>query len=215
MKKFAIFDFDGVILESVNVKADAFFELYLPYGKDIAEKARGHHLQNGGMSRFEKFKLYHSNFLSKPLTTEENEILSQKFSKIVLNQILKAPLVVGAQKTLETLKDQLELWVISGTPEQELKFIINERNLSNYFKGIYGAPTSKIEHLQQVIKTMQYDPNDGVFIGDATVDYEAAYSQHMDFVLRETDENKILFQNIKGISKIPNLLNFASVLDTL
>ena len=50
------FDFDGVLAESVQVKSDAFFKLYLPYGEEVAQKALNHHINNGGMSRFEKFK---------------------------------------------------------------------------------------------------------------------------------------------------------------
>ena len=33
-----IFDFDGVILESLNVKTNAFKKLYEPYGSDISKK---------------------------------------------------------------------------------------------------------------------------------------------------------------------------------
>lgn len=53
MIKAIFWDFDGVIAESVNVKTEAFYNLYLPYGIEIAEKVRRHHLDNGGMSRFE------------------------------------------------------------------------------------------------------------------------------------------------------------------
>ena len=55
MVKNIFFDFDGVIADSVNVKTEAFEKIYLPYGKEIAEKVINHHRENGGMSRFEKF----------------------------------------------------------------------------------------------------------------------------------------------------------------
>ena len=32
------FDFDGVIAESVSAKTDAFKEMYMPYGEEIAAK---------------------------------------------------------------------------------------------------------------------------------------------------------------------------------
>ena len=50
MIKAIFWDFDGVIADSVNVKTDAFYELYLPYGKNIAEKVKEYHLANGGFS---------------------------------------------------------------------------------------------------------------------------------------------------------------------
>ena len=63
MIKGVIFDFDGVICESVGIKTDGFAMLYEPYGKDVVDKVIKHHLVNGGVSRFEKLRLYHKIFL--------------------------------------------------------------------------------------------------------------------------------------------------------
>ena len=49
-----VFDLDGVILESLEAKTDAFSELYNEYGENIVSKVRNYHLQNGGVSRFKK-----------------------------------------------------------------------------------------------------------------------------------------------------------------
>ena len=38
-----LWDFDGVIAESVDVKGEAFREMYLKYGVDIADKVLDHH----------------------------------------------------------------------------------------------------------------------------------------------------------------------------
>ena len=62
-----IFDFDGVIVESVKVKSNAFSELYKQFGKDVVQKVIRHHEANGGVSRFEKIKYYHKTFLSEEL----------------------------------------------------------------------------------------------------------------------------------------------------
>ncbi len=51
--KTIFFDFDGVIADSLDVKTNAFYRMYEPYGKDIAESVAKHHIANGGMSRFE------------------------------------------------------------------------------------------------------------------------------------------------------------------
>ena len=58
--KAIIFDYDGVIAESVNVKTEAFAEMYKPYGESILKKVVSHHEANGGISRFEKFRIYHN-----------------------------------------------------------------------------------------------------------------------------------------------------------
>lgn len=65
MIKAIFWDFDGVIADSVNVKTDAFYELYLPYGKEVAEKVKEYHLANGGVSRFKKFEYWETELLGK------------------------------------------------------------------------------------------------------------------------------------------------------
>ena len=51
-------DFDGVIKESLDIKADAFESLFSKFGNDISQKIRKHHDKNSGISRFEKIPLY-------------------------------------------------------------------------------------------------------------------------------------------------------------
>ena len=67
MIKAIIFDFDGVISHSIEVKTQAFYNLYKDYGEEISKKVVEHHESNGGISRFEKIKFYHKNFLKKQI----------------------------------------------------------------------------------------------------------------------------------------------------
>ena len=73
-----IFDFDGVILDSVSCKTDAFYELYLPYGKTIAEKVKNYHIKNNGTSRFEKFKYWHKEYFNEIISDKKITELSNK-----------------------------------------------------------------------------------------------------------------------------------------
>ena len=53
----AIFlDFDGVILESLNAKGEAFVELFSEQPKLLLEKILNHHLKNGSLPRSKKFR---------------------------------------------------------------------------------------------------------------------------------------------------------------
>ena len=60
-----LFDFDGVLVESTYIKTQAFYQLYLPYGKIIAKKAVDHHLQHMGIARYEKSVFVISIFFKK------------------------------------------------------------------------------------------------------------------------------------------------------
>ena len=96
MLKGIIFDFDGVIAESVQVKTDAFAEIYKNYGSDIVKKVVEHHEANGGISRFEKIRFYHESFLNREITERELSDLANQFSSLVLDNVIGAPYVPGA-----------------------------------------------------------------------------------------------------------------------
>ena len=83
-----IFDFDGVIAESNEVKTNAFYELYQRYGAEIAKKVVNHHMMNEGLSRFEKFKHYHKNFLNKNISNSELKSMSIEFSNFVVKKVI-------------------------------------------------------------------------------------------------------------------------------
>ena len=57
------FDCDGVILNSNKIKTDAFYKLALNLGELKAEQLVNYHLENGGISRYEKIKFFQKNIL--------------------------------------------------------------------------------------------------------------------------------------------------------
>ncbi len=92
-----IFDFDGVVVESGKIKTQAFAELYRPYGEEIVATVVQFHTQNGGMSRYRKFRYFQEHFLSKPpLTEAEEKQLDIRFSELVVEAVIAAEAVPGA-----------------------------------------------------------------------------------------------------------------------
>jgi len=182
-KKLVVFDFDGVIVDSVNVKADAFYALYESYGEDVAQKVRQHHISNGGMSRFDKIKLYHEQFLGKQLDSDEFNFLCQEFSNLVTNKVISSPSIAGVISFLKYCQNNNKVCIInSATPLEELIYIVEMRGLSHYFSGIYGSPTSKVENLNNILEDVNVSLDESVFFGDAATDFESAKSVNMDFV---------------------------------
>ena len=100
-KKIIFFDFDGVIVESVDIKANAFGKLFKPEGEDVVGKVLSYHLDNTGVSRFEKFRNIYKKILRQQLKKEAFQDLCRRFSKLVLNEVVKTPYVEGAVEFLE------------------------------------------------------------------------------------------------------------------
>ncbi|MAS52548.1 MAG: hypothetical protein CMD20_05015 [Flavobacteriales bacterium] len=208
MKYDAIFfDFDGVIVDSIHIKTQVFYEMYLPYGKNIADKAKQHHIENGGISRFEKFKLYHKDFLGKTLNNDDLEQLASEFSLRVKNAVIESKIVPGVIDLLEELYNSLDLFIITGTPTEEIIEIIEKRGWTKYFKEILGSPTNKDNWSKYLLNKYHYNQNKVLFIGDATTDYDAAKLNDFDFALRTHNENKPLFKN-KNVYKFKDFTEF-------
>jgi len=214
MIKNIFFDFDGVLVESVNVKTDAFKKMYLPYGDDIAAKVVEYHLANGGVSRFEKIKYWHRNHLKKELTEEEIKTLANKFSEIALQGVIEAEEVKGAYDFLKKNHDKYQCWIITGTPGEEIIHILHQKNWSKFFKSAYGSPEKKYFWANHIITTYNLNPAETVFVGDALADYEAATQSGVIFILRHTEENRNLFKDYEGLS-IDNISQLESVLQKL
>ena len=63
-----IFDFDGVLCECMDVKTEAFAQLFEPFGDEVVEKVINHHVKYGGISRYKKIKYYYNEYLNKDIS---------------------------------------------------------------------------------------------------------------------------------------------------
>jgi len=198
MLKGIIFDFDGVIAESVQVKTDAFASLYEQYGDNIVTKVIEHHEANGGMSRFEKIKLYHGFYLNKAITNEEIEDLANQFSKLVVRKVIDSPYVPGVFKYIQKCYEKYNLFISTGTPTNEMKHILIGRGIAEYFIGIHGSPEKKSVHITKIISKYNYHPDELIFYGDANTDINAAKQASIPFVLIKNSFNEKLVKKFKG-----------------
>jgi len=198
MLKGIIFDFDGVIAESVKVKTDAFVTLYEQYGVNIVNRVIEHHEANGGMSRFEKIKLYHESYLNKAITNKEIEELANQFSKLVVKKVIDSPYVPGVFKYIQKCYEKYNLFISTGTPTNEIKQILIGRGIVEYFIEIYGSPEKKSLHISKIMSKYNYHPDELIFYGDANTDIDAAEQANVPFVLINNNFNEKLVKKFKG-----------------
>ena len=170
------FDCDGVILDSNKVKTAAFYDVALPFGKDIAEEFVDYHKQNGGISRFEKMKY----LLEKvgQYSEEKWQELVDQYANIVKQKLLTAGLNKGIEAYLQSLPKDSKKYIVSGGAQSELEWVFKERNLDHYFDGIYGSPRTKY----QIIEEIGDYAKPSLFFGDSRLDYEVARDCKMDFI---------------------------------
>jgi len=194
--KTIFWDFDGVIKDSVSVKSDAFEELFLPFGSDVAKKIRMHHEDNGGMSRYDKLPIY-LNLAGEKNSTDSISKYEKQFSKLVMNRVINSPWVEGVLEYIKTNYKAQKFFLITATPQKEIEEILKKLEISKYFKKVIGSPTNKKDAIKVILSNENINLDDSIMIGDSCSDYEAAKENNVFFVFRKTDLNKKLQKKLK------------------
>jgi len=205
--KAIIFDFDGVILDSVDVKTEAFKQLYTTYGFDVVEKVAKYHLENGGISRFEKFKYFHKTFLNINISEEELVKLGEDFSKLVFKKVCESRYIPGAYEFLEFSNKKYLTFICTGTPETEINKILSYKNLDKMFNDIYGSPSSKTDIINRIMIKNNLKSNEIIFIGDAMTDYNASKNTNLNFIGIENKDT--IFPS--DVATITNLMEIIEI----
>ncbi|MFA5614484.1 MAG: HAD family hydrolase, partial [Methanoculleus sp.] len=94
-----IFDFDGVIVESIPLKTAAFREVF-SFVPDHLDEIIAYHLENGGMSRYDKFRYIYADILHEPLTPDVEERLAGEYVRLIFDAMLTVPYVEDAEDLL-------------------------------------------------------------------------------------------------------------------
>jgi len=202
--KVIFWDFDGVIKESVQVKTEAYLQLFEEYGGEVADKIRQHHEREGGISRYIKIPLYFREFVQREVSEKEIKIQCDQFSEIVVEQVVNAAWVPGVKKYLEENHQRQKFYIVTGTPHEEMLGILKKLGIESFFEASFGAPHKKTAVLEEILKSEGFRRDDCLMIGDASTDYQAAKQNQVPFLLRETDENRELFAKID----CPRVKNF-------
>jgi HAD superfamily hydrolase (TIGR01549 family) len=210
MIKVAAFDFDGVIAESADIKTDAFRALYADR-PEYVEAVVEHHRANEGISRYRKFRHIHERILGEEYDQTLEDELDARFTELVFQAVVEAPLVHGAVELLEMLSGSVPLYVVSGTPDNELSRIVDARGLSGFFAGVFGSSRGKPELLREVIATEGVAPEEVLFVGDALSDLSAASETEVTFVARITPGDERRFEGARAIARVNDMAGLAQL----
>lgn len=169
-----VFDCDGVLLDSVPAKTEAFARLARPYGKDAEKRFVQFHEDHGGVSRYEKFAWFYKEILGKTITPQDSQTCGDTFKAYCREELRRCQEIKGARAVLEDWYGRLPLYVCSGAPEEEQREILAEHDLARFFDGIFGSPPKKAILLQNILAQAGISPREALMIGDASTDLDAA-----------------------------------------
>lgn len=177
---YVYWDFDGVIKNSNMAKEEAFLDLFPEASSAIKAKIRDHHRANGGLSRFEKIPLYMT--WVGQINQDPSELFRQ-FGANVLKNVVDSDYIAGALELLESNSESGKYqFLVTATPSSEIQIILEQLSIKSLFSKIVGAPVSKLEAVDILMKTYGAKACDSVFIGDSLHDYIAASHYGIEFV---------------------------------
>ena len=169
-----IFDFDGTLVDSNDIKRKSFYSVT----KDIA--GAGNLLDKilSTPESGDRYDIFET--LSKELKLVNNIIvdpskLSNLYTELCEYEISRAPEIEEVSKTINELKKtDIKLFISSATPENTLKRIIEMRKWNEMFDMVLGSPYSKIDHVAKILKDNNLTVSDIIYVGDSEVDKNTA-----------------------------------------
>lgn len=176
-------DFDGVILDSMNVRDKGFEMVLADFPDHQIEELLHYHRKNGGLSRYVKFKYFYEEILKEPLSDDHLQELANRFSEIMLNELgSKNLLISDAVQFLENLPRPYKMHIVSGSDQTELRELCRRLDVARFFDSIHGSPKPKTEWVTQLIKEHDYDKTAAALIGDSINDLHAARDNGIEFI---------------------------------
>ena len=182
MFKNILFDFDGVILDSMPVREYGFRKIFENHKKELVEELIVYHKQNGGLSRYNKIRYFYEKILNESISDDSVNELGEKFSIIMREELVHKKYLI--KETVDFIASNYRnyiLHIVSGSDGKELNFLCEKLELSKYFVSISGSPTPKVDLVKNLLANEQYCLDEYVLIGDSMNDYEAAIDNNIEF----------------------------------
>jgi phosphoglycolate phosphatase-like HAD superfamily hydrolase len=178
-----IFDCDGVILQSNELKTEAFREVAARHDTAAAEQLVEFHRRHGGVSRYRKFRHLFEEILGWSDFDEAYADALARFAEIVSSGMRSCPEVPGVREFLEEIAPTGQVFVASGSDEIELREVLRDRDLARYFVDIFGSPRTKREIVSGILSMPGLPAGRKVFVGDSEIDYRTASEFGFEFLM--------------------------------
>ena len=204
MIKNILFDFDGVIFDSMPVREAGFRQIFQDFDEYLVDKLIDYHNQNGGLSRYVKIDFFFNHILKKPIQKDQSLSYAKSFSDIMKKELVKKEyFIIDSLSFIEENYKKYNLHIVSGSDEEELQYLCNELGIETYFHSIHGSPTVKSMLVKKILLDNNYDINETILIGDSINDLDASIDNGIKFYgynnLDLRNLSDVYLQDYKGL----------------
>jgi phosphoglycolate phosphatase-like HAD superfamily hydrolase len=109
-------------------------------------------------------------------------IWADKFSLIMKELLINPKLLID--ETLNFIKENKSKYImhiISGSDQEELRYLCKHMRIEHLFSSINGSPTPKIDLIRKTIQKNAYNNEECIMIGDSINDWLAAVNNNIFF----------------------------------
>ena len=171
--KVIVFDFDGTLIDSNQLKYDAFFELFPSddsHKKIVVEVLHKYLEESRYVIIREILKRIDNKRANEKDLDYKVQELADKYNNIVVGGVRHCKEIPGAEKVLDYLSKKYKLYLSSTTPEENLKVIVKQRGWDSYFQDISGYPKRKSDTLIAIIDREGLATDEVLVVGDGESD---------------------------------------------
>ncbi|MBI2870547.1 MAG: HAD family hydrolase [Candidatus Omnitrophica bacterium] len=171
--KALVFDFDGTLVDSNDIKWRAFELCFSDFPERLTE-IMAYCRSNPHLPRGEKFRVIYESILDLRYTDEIDKGLEGRFNHLTLQPIVDAPEIRGASHFLREVSRTRMTAVLSSTPTPIVNQIVEARGWRSYFMEVQGAPVKKGKWLSECRSRYGLYGEEIIYFGDTSEDRKAA-----------------------------------------
>ncbi len=203
-------DFDGVIMDSMTIKLDAYCYALAEYGFP-RQRIRDQQLLHAGLSRSRALPLMFKALSGDEISVEARDRVLARFAEEDLRLRPRMRLMPGAVDFLKNANARgTPLVVVTGTPQDVIDGTMELFDIRSHFREVHGYPPVKADRLRDLLVRHGLKPSEAIYVGDAVQDALAAETAGIPFIGIDNGDHP--FSKFKPIAIVKGLRDVGKVL---
>tara|TARA_B100000214_G_C23950396_1_gene620188 strand:- start:745 stop:1353 length:609 start_codon:yes stop_codon:yes gene_type:complete len=193
--KILVFDLDGTLVQSNQLKEQIFFDIFDTKFHPIIANVLNKYNHASRFEVIDKILIETSNSFSD----RDLNQLTSAYSNHLIEKIQNIPISIDTFKNLEILKEKYRLFLSSYTYKNDLPIILKNLKLDVFFEAFFGYPQKKEMTLKNIINKYSVPSNEVMVIGDGESDRISAEKNNCHFFhINDKNTIKLFFKLING-----------------
>ena len=181
MIKAIFFDFDGVIMDSMTLKLDAYCECLSEYNLARTD-VDGIMREFMGQSRRKIIVKLYEELVGEKIPPSVFDSALHRFNEMDDAAREKMEYLPGSLEFIKAVHEGRFTAVVTGTPEDFILKTSAYHDLDRYFDVVRGSPDTKRQIVGELLAGNDLSAEESIFIGDGRTDQDAADHHNMRFV---------------------------------